>query len=527
MPAPISPYNAQVPPRPFNQLVPVPIASPGQLGLNLQQQNALLPPLWAIQAENCIIDQQGRLSARGGLTAVTVTPASGKIRSIFEHRTATGTSTSIVAYDGGISSSVTAPNGSSLVGTISSVASGRWYFQNFNGKCIGFQAGQKPIVRTSGNFSNIVESGGTAPTGGVGCAAYGRVWGMNGDGVTLQYCALLDETLWTGGDSGSINLSKVWPKGMDTVKSIQGFNGTIAIFGARQILFYGSTDPSVIGLDVTQLLLVDAIEGTGSIGQWTHADVGETDHIFCSSIGIQSLQRLLVQKSRPTTQLSKNVRDTIIMQLTSEVTDNVTGYYSPTNGLYALSLPVAGITWVADQRHRFQDQDGDEVSRITRWLVAPTAMAEFFNRTNYMSNVLGTVATYGIGNDYGSNFSCTMQLPWLDLGDDISSRLKALKRIGSILFVRSQVNVTFQWYLDFNLTPYGAATIQTAANAGAQWGIAQWAIDQWSGGLLLSLFNINSVGGDCQYFSISITTLCDSNFAWQSANILTKLMRLA
>jgi hypothetical protein len=514
---------------PSKQLLPLPIATPGSLGLNLQQQNSILNPSWAIEASNMVIDANGRAASRGGLTSVTTTPSAGKIRTIFEQRTGTGVSTTIVAWDGGISSSVSAPS-TDLVGTISSTASGRWYFVNFMNKVIGFQAGQKPIVRTTGTFSNIVESSGSAPTGGVGTAAYGRVWAMNADGHTLQFSALADETNWGSGDSGSIDLQHVWPLGNDTVTAIQAWNGTLAIFGLKQILFYGSTDPTILGLDVTQLKVVDAIEGVGCISQWTIAPIGgemeSSDLMFCSLIGIQSLQRLLINQSRPITQLTKHVRDALIAMLSSETAANITAVYSPTNGFYALSLPVNGYTWVADMRHRFTDEDGDDVARMTRWPVAPTAMAELSNRTVYMSNVTGKVATYGPGNDYGSNFQVILTLPWMDLGQDYASRLKALKRIGGLFYVRTNTNVTFTWFVNFSTTSTGTAVRATAGATQAEWGIAQWGASEWSGGLLLSLLNADA-SGEGQYFSLSITAMADSNFAVQQINLLAKLLRLA
>lgn len=524
------PRNVSQAGMPSKQLLPLPIATPGSLGLNLQEQNSILDPKWSIEAANAVIDQNGRVAARGGLTAATTTPASGDIRTIFEQRTSTGGTTTIVAWDGGISASITAP-GTDLVGTIASTASGRWYFVNFLNKAIGFQAGQKPIVRTSGTFSNIVESSGSAPTGGVGTAAYGRVWGMASDGFTLKFSALTDETNWGSGDSGAIDLRQVWPQGMDTVTAIQAFNGTLAIFGTRQIIFYGSTDPTVLGLDVTQLQVVDAVEGVGCISQWSIALIGgeieSSDLIFASLLGIQSLHRLLINQSRPISQLSKHVRDALILQLSSETPANITGFYSPTNGFYALSLPNSGFTWVADMRHRFQDDDGDDVARITRWPIAPLTMIEISTRTVYMSNLKGVVATYGEGSDYGTNFQFILQLPWMDLGQDFASRLKALKRVGALIYFRETLNVTFSWFVDFNIAAQGAAVRATpATSTNAEWGIGQWGISEWSGGTLLAMLNADA-SGEGQYFSLSITAMVDSQFAVQQANLLAKVLRLA
>lgn len=486
----------------------------------------MLPPVWAIESQNTVIDSLGRVAARPGRTTVSASSAPGTIRTIFEYRTAAGTSVSIVAYDGGISSSLAAPNGSSLVGTVSSVANGRWYFANFLDQCVGFQSGQRPILLTSpaGTFSNVADT--NAPTGGIGTAAYGRVWGIDGDMKTLKWSALADATNWTTGDSGSINLQKVWPQGNDTPTSVFAWNGSIAIAGMRQILFYGSSAASAIGLDVTTIQITDVIEGTGVLSQWTVAPVGETDVVFCSLIGIQSLARLLVQRSRPTTQLSKNVRDALVGQLAAETASAITGTYSPTYGFYSLSLPTSGYTWIADQRHRFQDEDGDEVSRITRWNFAATATVEFANRTFYLSSpTAGSVAKLASGTDDGNTFTYILRLPWMDLGQDYANRLKALKRIGALLYGRTSATVSFTWYTDFNVSG-NSVNRQISGSTNAEWGTAQWGIDQWSGGLLLTLLNVQATSTG-QYFSLQIQTNTDSNFAVQQTNLLAKLLRLA
>lgn len=508
-----------VPPNP--QLVPLPIAVPGSQGLNLQQQFQVLPPQWCIEASNCIIDANGRIAARGGFTSVTTSAGSGVVRSIFEYINKTGVSQTIVAADGSLTSNVATPGDNALGGSVS-VTNGRWYFQNFNGKVLGFQKGGNIIAYNgTGTFGLI----GGSPTGGIGCAAYGRVWSLDADGQTVRWSALLDETNWTTGDSGSINMTSVWPKGIDTVKAIFAFNGTLVIAGVRQLVFYGSTDPTVLGLDVTQLLVVDVIEGTGCVSQWTVAPVGETDILFLSSIGIQSVARLLVQQSRPTTLLSKYVRDAMIAQLSVENTDNITGMYSPTNGFYALSLPVSQQTWIADQRHRWSDPDGDEVSRMTRWATAPTAMFEMFNRTVYMANRTGVVAKYIGGQDYGQDFTITLQLPWMDFGEQVSARLKALKRLGGIFYVRNDTTITFTWFVDFNAVGLSEQRPATGTSD-AEWGSAQWAIDEWSGGLLLNIINVPG-SGTGQYFSLSISAVTDSAFAAQQLNLLAKILRIA
>jgi hypothetical protein len=319
---------------------------------------------------------------------------------------------------------------------------------------------------------------------------------------------------------------------MDTCTAIFAYGGTLVICGTKQILLYGSSNASVLGLDVTQLKVVDAVEGVGCISQWTVAHIGgekeHSDVLFCSKSGVQSVQRLvLASGSRPIQNHTKNVRDALITMLKTETVNNVSGFYSPSNGFYALTLPTSNFTWIVDQRHKFQDDDGDEVARITRWPVATTACAEFTGRNVYFaSTAAGHVLQYQAGGDDGATFPVTLQTPWMDFGQDYAARLKALKRVGALIYAQSASLVTFTWYIDFGLSGLSGQASLSSGGTPGQWGISQWGIDQWGAGGLLQLLNVNA-GGTGQYFSLSISASANSTFAIQQASLLGKLLRLA
>lgn len=520
------PRLARIGPAP--QLLPVPMVTPGTLGVNLQQSSSVLPPQWAYDAMNAVIDQNYRIAARKGVINATTAPitAAPSVKTIFEQRTATGTSTTIVAWNGGISTSVTNPSGSSISGTVT-VSNGRWQFVNFNSKAIGFQSGQKLIVRTTGNFATVVETSGTAPTGGIGTAAYGRVWQLDADGQTIKYCALLNETAWdpAGGSAGSFNMANVWTQGTDTVTAIVAFNHNIIVFGLRHIVFWSDGGGTALGFDPSKMGVVDVIEGTGCVGQFTIQAIGQTDLLYLSPTGVQSLGRLLVNRSRPVASLTKYVRDTLIGQLTNEDTNLVTAVYSKTQGFYLVSFPTANTTWVVDLRRLYQDQDGDSVGAVTYWTYAPTALLETVARTLYIAKTGGKVGTYGGTTDEGSSFHFIFSTPWLDLGQDYAQRLKILKRLTSIIYVRNQTNIAFKWYIDFNTTG-GSDSVNSAGGTGAEWGSAEWGLAEWSGGLLLQLLHVNA-NGTGQYFRFSIEADVTTDFAIQQAGIFAKLGRMA
>ena len=47
-------------------LIPLHISTPGRFGINSEREADILPMEWATRAENCVLDDSGRLAARKG-----------------------------------------------------------------------------------------------------------------------------------------------------------------------------------------------------------------------------------------------------------------------------------------------------------------------------------------------------------------------------------------------------------------------------------------------------------------------------
>jgi hypothetical protein len=464
------------------------------------------------------------VGSRLGNNTVTTTPIAGNppIKTLWEQRRADGTGDIIIAWDGDISKSITNPSGNSIKGAVNA-ANGSWHFANFNDKVIGFQpGGTVAIVRTTGNFAYIVATSGTAPTGSVGTAAFGRVWQLDGDGHTIKYSGLLNETQWASGGAGQIDMQNIWTRGTDEVIAIAGFNHTLVVFGRRHIVFFGDNNPTALGLDVTTLRVVDLIEGSGCVSQHTVQNIGTTDMIWLSPIGLQSMSRLVVQASRPVSTLTKYVRDSLTGQLVSEVEDTLRSVYSPTQGFYLLSFPASKQTWAIDLRHPFQDDDGDVVNPITRWTIAPTAMIETQLRILYLSGIVGgRVGQYGVGGDDGATFHFKWQSTWTEFGANYASRLKILKRIGALLLTTTALSISFKYYVDFSVTAKVAST-NTAGGSKAEWGLGEWGIAEWSGGSIIQLLHVPAYATG-QYFRFSLEADVSNLFAVQTSALYAKL----
>jgi hypothetical protein len=451
------------------------------------------------------------------------------IQGIIEYNQGAGVYQQVFSWAGGISNTPQHPT-NNLGGAVN-VTNGRWFFQNFNNKCIGFQAGQKPIVYTgTGTFATVVESAGTAPTGGVGCAAFGRIWSVQSDLQTINYSGLLDETDWslTDGNAGLIDMHTIWSDGTDQVTAIFAFNASLVVCGTKHIIFFTDGRGSMLGMDPTQAYVFDMLAGTGCISQWTVDHVGEADVLLLSPNGIQSLLRLTQNRNNPVETLSKYNRDTLLSQIQSEIPANISGCFNNLTGFYILALPSTGVTWCFDQRLKYIDAVGEQCSITTTWSMAITACCSFVaNQQLFICRAnQGTVCNYSGFSDEGSTYQWAYQSPWMNLGQNVAQRLKMLKRLTLILFTAGGASFTATWAVDFSPLQGQAAQTVQAFGTNSQYGIGQYGLAQYGGGSNLYNWKYAAhIRG--QYFQIGLTTIVSGVFAVQQAQLAAKIGRIA
>lgn len=358
--------------------------TPGRLGINLQEKDQVLSPLWATVTEELVLNESNRLQCRGGFNNESTTASAllAKRAHLYVKEDGTEelilTTVSTIIKEG---SDLTAA-GNDITST-TAPTNGNWQFVNFNNKVLGWQRGHAPIVRTTGDFADIVAGAGTLPDGPCAVAAYGRVWAVDDDKQTIRYCALLDETDWsTASGGGSIDMRNVWTRGMDQVIALAAFSGTLVVFGMNHVVIYADGQGSALGLDPAQMYVVDTIEGTGCIARDTVQNIGEGDLLFLSRNGLQSLRRLLVSKDNPLETISWQIAD----HLGSRIADHFalattarhgdpsfTGHYIPETGQYWLidTYPEAASNvmevYCFHMNARAADENGREVIPITFW----------------------------------------------------------------------------------------------------------------------------------------------------------------
>ena len=507
----------------------VPLATPGFKGLNTEQAAGLLGPEWATVLTNAVIDGAGRLAARQGWSDQTTTPNGEAFVSGFEYEDHAGnvelllTSATTVERstdDGATFSDVT--------GT-AAFTSGDWFFINFADKAIGVQDGEAPMVY-SGSTASQISDGGSEPTGGVGCAFGGRLWIADTDGHTLKYCALLDETDWSGTDAGSFDFKNVW-NDTDTIQAVIGHNGALVVFGKKNIIFITDGTGSAKGIDPTQAYVVDVLSGAGCINQKTVQPV-DGDLWFVGEQGLMSLGRLIQERSNPMDNLSRNVQSSLLEALndTSFSTANLRSVYSPENRFYLLSLPKAsgsteiGKCWVFDTRARLED---GSARCLGQWDgLVPTVLIRRDNGDILSANRdnTGELFLYDGNSDDGATFGFSYRSGWTDLG--APGVLKIFKRFGGVFFANTATTVGFKWAFDFDQSFKSRTKTFSGADTGGTWDAGLWDTATWGGGTQLREGTV--VPSDTgKYIKWGIDVTITGEFSLQQLELYAKLGRMS
>lgn len=494
------------------QIFPIDVVAPGAFGLNSEKANTLLPPQWASVALNAVVNRSGRLAARKGwadqtTNAIATTP---QIDTMHEYLDEAGASVVISCANNLIFKDIDdfTDAGNDITSSTAPTAD-HWQFVNFNGKVLGFQKGHTPIARTSGDFADASYTG-TGPDGNAAISAFGRVWAADADLQTVRYSVLLDDTDYsTGNGGGTIDMSSVWTNGMDEIVALAVIGSQLVVFGKNHIVMWGDKIGSEIGLDPTELEVVDTIEGTGCIARDSIANTGEGDLIFLSRHGVQTLGRVIQMRNNPTTVLSKNVRADVLSAIaTSRAADaeldRVRAVHSPEEGLYIINFPTTDQQFVFDTQHAFEDDDGEIVFPVTKWQLGGTigGMLSTTNGNLYFGSS-GVVGKYSGQNDNGSAYDFEFRTGWIDFGDpEINHRLKMLKEIvASVVINNGTLIWTWEW--DFNGVDQTRSVTYTGGSA-AEFNEAEFNIAEFAGGAAIQRKLIPAYG-EGQFLRLGMT----------------------
>lgn len=516
----------------------IPLTVPGFKGLNTQAAQSILGPEWATELLNAVLDENNRVSCRKGWASQTSTPlpAGAQFVQVAEYRKNDGTVELIGSGDDNVlyRSVDDGANWAVVTGT-ATVTDANMQFINFNEKIIGWQSGDAPVQYSGTSFSDLTD-GGSEPTGNAALGAFGRVWAVNSTGVEVAYSGLLNETDWSSTDSGVLSMENVWPES-DTIIALASFNGTLVVFGKNNIIVWTDGRGSATGLDPTQAYVVDVISGIGCIARDSIQNV-KGDLWFLSRDGVQSLGRLVQEKSNPLDNLSKNIQDFLLSSVEDPNLNlvDVRSVYSPEDRFYLLSLSrtrtdgggndsETGKVFVFDTRGRLED-GAARVMGIWTGLV-PRAVVKRRDNDLFiaLTDVPGELGLYTGFTDNAGTYPFTYESGWIDI-TGTQGFLVIPKRIDGIFFLGQDGTVSIKWAFDFSSSFFIRPVTFTGVANFAEWGEAKWGTDEWGGGAALKETKVAGQGTG-EFIKLGAqATIAGGVVAVQQLDLFVKIGRL-
>jgi hypothetical protein len=471
------------------QLQSINLVAPAFKGVNTEDSPLAQDPSFAEIADNAVIDKRGRIAARKGHTVVTTNKTvlgTDSLRAIKEYKDNAG-NTKIFSVGNNKIISGTATLVDETPGGYS-ISANDWKIVNFNDHMFFFQRGYEPLIYSNhvGSveaLSSHPHATGVASTmyGHEVLAAYGRLWtaDFSTNKSTIYWSDLLDGAAWSGGSSGNIDISKVWPDGYDEIVALAAHNGLLIIFGKHSIIVYeGATSPA-------SMTLSDTVAGIGCVNRDTVQYTG-TDVLFLSHTGLKSFGRTIQEKSMPISSLSGNITKDIIAALQNE-TEFFRSVYSPEEGFYLLSFTGQDVTYCFDVRSTLENGS----YRVTRW---PSTKFTSFTRLEDGTLHIGTtngISTYTGYSDNGSGYRFKYYSPSLTFGD--SSRVKILKKLKPTLVGANNATVFLKWAYDFETT-YATAEFTVGNQITGFYGESEYTTVEFTAGQLTNARVLNTTG---------------------------------
>lgn len=490
------------------------IAAPGFFGLNTQDSSIQLSSGFALEANNCVIDRYGRIGARKGWTKVNSTAAStGSFRAIYEVFKDDGNAVLSAAnnklYSGTTTLTELAVRNSDNTANLTyAITDDNWQISGMpydtgatpSGHAILAQAGHPLLVYHKLGATAHAHTGSyglqrlgdiatnlpgtysvTDFTPNICMTAFGRVWvaDIANDRQTVYFSDLLDPTEWKTGTAGYLNISEVVPNN-DPIVALAAHNGFLIIFCEKHIVIYKNpVDPSALTLE-------DTITGIGCIARDSVASIG-TDLLFLSSTGVQSLQRVVQEKSLPFRDISKNVRDELLANVNSEVLKYIKATYFPTDAFYLLALPSTGFTYCFDTRGTLENGS----ARTTIWKqIQPTAFCVTQDRQLYIGKG-GYIGKYDGYEDNEAKYRMSYFTNYFDFGSATTNKI--LKRINVTAIGGSAQPIAVKWGYDYTRN-YASRGITLQRVEVYEYGTAEYNVATYTNGIALDIANIPASG---------------------------------
>ena len=474
------------------QLQNITVAAPGFFGLNTMDSPIGLNPAFASVADNCVIDQYGRVGARKGWVAVSTNASSllgssRGIETVYEFIDNSGDKYVISAGNNKLFTGTTTLTDATPTGY--TPTANNWKAASLNDHVYLFQRDHEYVLGTDHDGSFVLEehsahshATGTPPEANEVLAAYGRLWAadVTGNKHTVYWSDLLNGHHWTGGTSGSLDVTTVWPTGFDEITALAAHNGFLIIFGKKSILVYsGASSPA-------SMTLTDTIEGVGCIARDSVQHTG-TDILFLSETGVRSFGRTIQEKSMPMRDISKNVR-TDLLNLIPLQSNPIKSMYSSEEAFYLLTLPDSNTVYCFDMRTALPDGS----QRATTWSgMYPLSFAVLEDGEIYIGISSGIVEYKGY-MDGAVKYEMRYFSNPMDFGN--TSNLKFLKKFNMTIIGGQNTPTTLNWGYDYTANYTKQAFTFGSSNIG-EYGVSEYnTTAEYTSSILINTPKVNTSG---------------------------------
>lgn len=452
-------------------LISASLVAPAFLGLNTQDSSVANDPSFALEADNCVIDKNGRIASRKGWSYLTSGSDGVDTKGIHVFTDVNGAKT-VLSFNGTNFYRGTTTLTELTESDSADTSGDNWQGVTLNDRAYFFMRGKKPLYYTTDSgdnnyndghtqnnaFSEIEESDeytGSVPSANTVLSAYGRLWAADTstEKTTVYFSDLLDGRKWGSGTAGSINIAGIIPNNGDTIVGLGAQNGLLVVFCKHHIIIFADNDSFQGHFDVTTLRLVEVITGVGCIARDSIQNIGD-DILFMSSTGLRSLGRTIQEKSQPFTDISKNIRDDIVDQIgqLSQDGDHVGTYktiksvYNAAEAFYLIDFQGTNHqTFVFDTRRKFEDG----ALRVTRWTGVTHNNYEYDDvaRELLFAETNG-IAKYAGFQDNGLAYTMLYLTNHFDLGQPTQNKI--LKRASATAVGSSQQSFSIKASFDYS-----------------------------------------------------------------------------
>ena len=489
------------------------LVAPAFKGVNSEDSPIAQDTSFAEIADNAIIDRQGRLASRKGNNVLTTNKTAlgtDHIHNIHEFYDSAGNETIFSTGNNKILSGTTtltdATPGSYTINA------NDWKIVNFNDKAYFFQRGFDPLVHDNSNglrTFTVANGGATNATFKANevLAAFGRLFiaGNATNDTIIYWSDLLDGNAFTGGSSGNIDVAKAWPDGADKIVALAAHNDFLVVFGEHSIIVYSGADSP------SSMAISDTVSGVGCIDRKTVVSIG-TDLLFLSDDGLRSLGRTIQEKSLPISDLSRNVKQELISNL-SVKTSPASTVYSPENYFYLLCLPDSNLVYCFDLRGRLENGS----FRVTKW---PSVKFKSFARDRDGTVYIGTTAGIGKYDGFDDNnlsYIFRYSSPGLTFGDP--SKIKILKKIRPTIIGGNDADIILSWTYDFSVQA-NTSRFRVGTSTPGFYGVSEYTAVDFTLGDLISRKSLNCTGNGTVITVGLQTEVNGASISLQEMNVL-------